>query len=181
VLFNSYPFLFLFLPVTLPGFFPPGRNTRTFWRHIEYGADLQFQRPNTLLPVMADLALTIGYHLADKATLGVGIAGKFGLGNGLQDIHFSGQGLGLRSYIDWKWKKNLYLTGGYEWNYLSQFRSISQLQQLSAWQPSGLVGLSKKYRVSSKVQGKMQLLFDFLSYYQIPRTQPILFRVGWTF
>ena len=130
---------------------------------------------------MADLALTLGYRVNDKATIGLGLASKIGLGNGIQDIHFSGQGMGIRSYVDWKWKKNLYLSGGYEWNYLSQFRSVSQLENLSGWQHSGLVGLSKKYQVSSKVQGKMQLLFDFLSYQQVPHTQPILFRVGWAF
>ena len=45
----------------------------------------------------------------------------------------------------------------------------------------GLIGLSKVIDVRSKFskKTKVQLLWDFLSYQQIPRTQAIVFRVGY--
>jgi hypothetical protein len=164
-----------------PGFKPNGQKTKSIWKRLEYGTDLQFESSSNLLPTIADLALSLGYRLNDNGTIGVGVAYKAGLGNGIQHIQFSSQGLGLRSYIDWKVKKNLYLSGGYEQNYLSSFQSLDQLKVPSAWQKSGLIGLSRKYRVSNKVKGKLQLLFDFLSYNQVPKAQPIVFRVGWSF
>jgi len=42
-----------------------------------------------------------------------------------------------------------------------------------------LIGLSKKYSVIKKLEGEMKLLWDFLSYQQVPRTQAILFRIGY--
>jgi len=164
-----------------PGFKPNGQKTKSLWKRLEYGTDLQFEPSNNLLPTMADIAASLGYRINDNGTIGVGLAYKAGLGNGIQHIQLSSQGLGLRSYIDWKVKKNLYLSGGYEQNYLSSFKSIDQLKVPSAWQKSGLVGLSRKYQVSNKVKGKLQLLFDFLSYSQVPKAQPIVFRVGWSF
>jgi len=44
-----------------------------------------------------------------------------------------------------------------------------------------LIGVTKQYRISSKLKGNVQLLWDFLSYQQVPRTQPLLFRVGYGF
>jgi hypothetical protein len=156
------------------------QKTKTLWQRLEYGANLQFEPSTTLLPTMADAALTLGYRLNDKSTIGVGVSYKMGLGDGLSHIEFASQGVGLRSYLDWKVKKNIYLSGGYEENYFSSFNTLDQLKIGSAWKESGLIGFSREYQVSKKVKGKVQLLWDFISYYQIPRTQPILFRVGWS-
>ena len=164
-----------------PGFTPNGQKTKSLWKRLEYGANLQFEPATTLLPTICDAGLSLGYKLNDKATVGAGAALKMGLGNGLNQLQLSGQGFSLRSYIDWKMKKNIYLTGGYEENYLSAFQSIDQLRIPTAWQKSGLVGISRQYQISSKVKGKAQLLFDFLSFYQVPRAQPIVFRVGYSF
>jgi hypothetical protein len=55
--------------------------------------------------------------------------------------------------------------------------------EISSWQKSGLVGVSKIVSIKSKFfkKTKLQLLWDFLSYQQMPRTQPIKFRVGYNF
>jgi hypothetical protein len=42
------------------------------------------------------------------------------------------------------------------------------------------VGLSKKYKLKGKMKGEMKLLWDFLSYQQVPRSQPIVFRIGYS-
>jgi len=164
-----------------PGFTPNSQKTRSLWRRLVYGANLQFEPATTLLPTLCDMALTVGYRLNDKATVGTGAAFKLGMGNGFSHIQFSGQGIGLRSYIDWRMKKNFYLSGGYEENYLSTFRSMQQLRTPGGWQKSGLVGISREYQISKKVKGKAQLLCDILSFYQTPKAQPIVFRAGWSF
>ena len=163
------------------GFQPNSQKTKSLWKRLEYGANLQFEPSSGFLPTICDIGLSLGYKLNNRATIGVGAAYKMGLGDGIQQIRISNQGVSLRSYIDWQLKKSLYLSGGYEQNYLSEFQSIGQLRVLSAWQQSGLIGLSRKYQISDKVKGQLQLLFDFLSYNQVPRAQPIVFRTGWTF
>lgn len=162
------------------GFTPNSQKTKSLWKRLEYGASLQFEPASTFLPSLCDAALSLGYKLDDKATVGIGGGLKLGLGNGFQHIAFSGQGASLRSYIDWKLRKNFYLTGGYEENYLSAFQNLDQLKSIIGWQKSGLVGISRQYQISGKVKGKAQLLFDFLSFSQIPKAQPVIFRVGWS-
>jgi hypothetical protein len=106
-----------------------------------------------------------------------------GWGTGWDSIKFTNAGVGLRSFIDWKIKGQLWLTGGYEQNYRTEFNSLNQLKSLSAWQQSGLLGVSKVFKLKSKlIKGtKMQFLWDFLSYSQRPQTQPLLFRIGYNF
>ncbi|PQV55852.1 hypothetical protein CLV53_1472, partial [Sediminibacterium magnilacihabitans] len=81
-------------------------------------------------------------------------------------------------YLDVKYKGSIWITGGYELNYQQSFSKIEQLKNLDAWQRSGLVGLTKKYRIGKK-KGNLQLLWDFLSYSQVPQTQPLKFRIGY--
>ncbi len=104
-----------------------------------------------------------------------------GMGSGWGDIQFSSQGLGLRSFMDWKVYKSYYVTGGYEENYMTEFSSIAELQNRSAWQASALIGMERKYKISTKLTGTVQLLFDALYRQEIPQGQAIKIRVGYNF
>ena len=161
-----------------PDFKPNNQKTKSFWKRIEYGLNVQSQKPNGLLPVTTDMAVTIGYKLNDKSIMGVGAAYKMGWGKDINHISFSSQGIGLRSYVDIKLKGSIWITGGYEQNYMQGFEKIPLLDDYSKWQQSGLIGLSKKYKVNKKT-GNIQLLWDFLSYKQIPRTTELKFRLGY--
>lgn len=163
-----------------PDFKPNNQKTKSFWRRIEYGMNVQSQKQNGLLPVTTDMALTIGYKLNDKSIIGMGAAYKMGWGKDIAHISISSQGIGLRSYIDIKLKGNIWISGGYEQNYMQGFEKIPLLNDYSKWQQSGLIGLSKKYKVSKKT-GNMQVLWDLMSYRQVPQTQPLKFRIGYTF
>jgi hypothetical protein len=94
--------------------------------------------------------LSVGYKLNDKSIIGVGAAYKIGLGHGWNHMELSSQGAGLRSFVDWKLKGSIWISGGYEVNYKSMVNSIDQLKNLDAWQESGLMGLSKVFDVKSK-------------------------------
>lgn len=162
----------------LPDFKPNAQKTKTFIQRIEYAVDLQPQRGIGYIPSGLNVGANIGYKLNDKSIIGVGVAYKLGIGS-IERIKLSNQGMGLRSFLDWKLKKKMYLSGGYE---MSQFRIDEQLLQpsivVSGWARSGLIGFSKKYKVGKKKEGKTQLLWDFLSYQQLPKTQPVIIRFG---
>ena len=164
----------------MPNFKPNTQKTKTFLQRLEYGVNIQTQRSKYLLPATTDIALTAGYKLNDKSVIGLGAAYKLGWGKDIRQIRLSGQGLNLRSYIDIKLKGNFFITGGYEQNYLYEITRYEQLKDLSAWQQSGLIGLTKKYKIGKKINN-LQLLWDFLSYQQIPRSEALKFRVGYVF
>ncbi|HEU4470716.1 MAG TPA: hypothetical protein VFR58_06525, partial [Flavisolibacter sp.] len=161
----------------LPSFKPNGQKTKSFLKRLEYGLNIQSKRARFMFPVTSELGAQLGYKLNDKSALGIGLSYRLGWGRSWDRISVSHEGIGLRSYLDWKLKGSLYLSGGYEQNYQSRFNRISQLKGLSNWQQSGLVGLSKRYKAGKKVMGEVKLLWDFLSYQQVPRTQALLFRI----
>lgn len=163
------------------GFKPNGQKTKSFLNRLEFGTNTQSQKATNFFPVTTDLGLSLGYKLNDKSIIGIGASYKLGWGRGWNHIRFTSEGMGLRSFIDWKIKGSFWITGGYEQNYKTAFDNFYQLRDLNAWQQSGLLGLSKVISVKGKLfkKTKVQLLWDFLSYRQIPRTQPITFRVGY--
>ena len=62
---------------------------------------------------------------------------------------------------------------------MRSFNRISELMNLpmNAWKQSGLIGLSKKYKLGRK-KGTIQVLYDFLHYSNQINTQPVIFRTG---
>jgi hypothetical protein len=162
------------------GFKPNTQKTKPFLKRLEFGMNLQSQKGNVYFVNSSDLAMSIGYKLNVKSIIGIGASYKIGLGRGWNAIRITSEGLGVRSFVDWKMTGNFWVTGGYEQNYRSSFSDFDQLKDKSYWQQSGLLGVSKKYKVSKKYNGKMQLLWDFMSYNQIPRSQPIIFRLGFS-
>lgn len=167
----------------LPDFKPNNQKTKSFFERLEYGTNIQTQKANSFFPVTSDIALSVGYKLNDKSIIGVGSSFKMGWGTGWQRIRISSEGVGLRSFLDYKLKGSLWISGGYEMNYRTAINSIDQLQNLSAWQQSGLIGVSKVVSLKTKLFKKttIKLLWDFMSYRQVPVTQPVVFRVGYNF
>ncbi|HMJ48625.1 MAG TPA: hypothetical protein VK498_14940, partial [Ferruginibacter sp.] len=149
---------------------------------LDIGNNFQFAKSTSLIPTVADIALSVGYKLNDKSVIGIGASYKMGLGS-IQRIRLTHQGMGLRSFVDWKLKKQFFVSGGLEMNYNAQFKNIARLQQYNDWQQSGLVGLTKKMNIKTKwFKGtSVQLLYDMLYREHIPVSQPVLLRTGYTF
>jgi hypothetical protein len=169
--------------IGMPDFKPNEQKTKTFWRRLEYGTNLQTTRTNFYFPSITDIGLSVGYKLNNTSTFGIGASYKIGWGSAFNHISLSSQGAGLRSFLDIKIKSGFSATGGLEYNYKTPIFSLQQLRTLSYWTQSGLIGLSKTVPVKSRVlkQTRLQLLWDFLSYQQVPKTTPIIFRVGYNF
>jgi hypothetical protein len=144
---------------------------------------MQTQSSNYYYPTTTDLGLSLGYRLTDASTVGIGVSVKIGLGSDISHINVAGAGAGLRSFLDIRLKGSFFVSGGMEYNYQQPYHSLTQLRSLNDWQQSGLIGLSKILSVKSKTfkKTKVQLLWDFLSYEQVPQTQPVKFRVGYNF
>jgi hypothetical protein len=174
-----------------PDFKPNGQKTKGFLQRLEYGTNVQTQKASNFFPVTTDLGLSVGYKLNDKSVIGIGASYKMGWGRGWNHMRLTSEGMGLRSFIDWKIKGNFFLTGGYEQNYKPYLQNVlipsppagGGSRMGTAWQRSGLIGLSKIIAVKTKFfkKTKLQLLFDLLSQQQVPRTQLLLFRVGYNF
>jgi hypothetical protein len=169
--------------IDMPNFKPNDQHTRTFLKRLEYGTYFQTTPATTYYPSYSDLGLTLSYNLGHSNSVGIGASYKLGWGEPIQHIALSSQGVGLRSFIDINLKKSFSLTGGYELNYLTPFSNFQDIRLLSRWTPSGLIGISKTVSMKSTVFKKTQisLLWDFLSYEQTPRTQPFIFRIGYSF
>lgn len=166
----------------IPNFKPNTQKSKTFLQRLEYGANLQFGKSNSLVPSSADIALSVGYKLNDKSIAGIGISYKLGYGS-LRRLSISHQGLGIRSFIDWKLKKQFFISGGFEMNYNAQFKNIHELKNRGAWQQAGLIGLTRKLSIRTKFfkATSVQVLYDFLYREHVPVSQPFLFRMGYSF
>jgi hypothetical protein len=171
--------------IVMPDFKPNNQKTKSFLKRIEYGLNIQSQKTNILLPTTTDFALTVGYKLTDKATIGIGTSYKLGWGKPINEISLTNQGVGLRTYVDIKLKGSIWITGGYEQNWLPQLASALDTISIAhtsawgkGWQSSGLIGITKKYKIGKKTSN-MQLLWDFLSYQQVPKSPEIKFRIGY--
>lgn len=167
----------------LPDFKPDATKTKPLKKRLIYGIDMQTSRGNNFIPNYSDIGLSIGIKLSDRFTTGLGASYKLGFGKDISHIKFTSEGLGLRSYIDWKIKKSFYLSGGMELNYLSAFSSFKQLEDYSAWKKSALLGVSKTVSLKTKFfkNTKVLLLYDFLHAMQIPQSRALVFRAGYSF
>lgn len=162
-------------------FKPNDAKTRSFWKRLQVGTDLQTSRNNYMFPVVTDIGASLAYKLNNSNTVGVSSSFKLGWGDGIHHIAFSGQGVGLRSFIDIKIHRTLSASGGLEYNYTTPITSFQQIQSLHYWTQSGLLGICKTVSMKNRIfkNTKVSLLWDFLSYQQVPRTQPLLFRMGY--
>ena len=169
--------------IDMPDFKPNDQRTKTLWKRVTYGVNLQTTRNNYLFPTVTDFGASIGYQLGHSNTVGLGASYKLGWGNGINHVAFSSQGVGLRSFVDIKAKGTFFISGGFEYNYTTPIVSFQQINHLSYWTRSGLLGVSKTIAAKGRVfkQTKLSVLWDMLSYQQVPKTQPFVFRVGYNF
>jgi cell shape-determining protein MreC len=169
--------------IDAPNFRPNDQKTKTFLGRLQYGVDFQTTQSTYFFPAMTSLGLSIAYKLGKGNDVGLGAAMKIGWGTGFNHIAVTGQGVGLRSFVDIALKGSFSATGGFEYNYTAPFTEYQQLRQIEYWTKSLLVGVSKTVSMKSALlkQTKLSLLWDLLSYQNVPQTQPLIFRAGYTF
>ena len=166
----------------MPDFKPNEQKTKTFSQRLEYGFNMQFSKNNGFIPSATEIAVSIGYKARDGILIGLAGSYKLGIGT-IDNIRFSNEGAGIRSFADVKWKKQFYLTGGFEMNYNEHFKDVALTKDNNTWQQSALLGITKKIKLKTKfTKGtNIAVLYDFLSNQHIPKSQAIIFRVGYNF
>jgi hypothetical protein len=158
--------------VDMPDFKPNTQRTKSFWQRLEYGTNFQTAK-NNFFPTTTDMGLWVGYKLNDKNSIGVGASYKMGWGQDIKHIAITHQGMGLRSYLDVKLKGSFYASGGFEYNYqpinTDSLSSTAGMHwdEISSWQKSGLVGISKVVSIKSKFFQEDQTATD-VGYFELP-------------
>ncbi len=165
----------------MPDYQPQTLRSKTFLQRLEFGANVQFARPNGPLPQTSNWAAQAAYKFSKKGSLGIGAMYSMGMGSGLNNIRITHNGIGFRSFADFKLKGSFFINGGFEQNYNAAFNRITELNNLNRWTGSALLGISKKYNVSKKLKGNLMLLYDLMHRVNVPATQAILFRFGYNF
>ncbi|SIN83659.1 hypothetical protein SAMN04488055_1684 [Chitinophaga niabensis] len=165
----------------MPDFKPKELKTKSLLQRLEFGTNVQFQRSTQFFPTTGDFAGQVGYKFSKNGILGLGASYKLGMGTGFNNIRFSHQGVGFRSFGDYKLKGTFFVNGGFEYNYNQPFADAAQLYKQNSWSRSALIGVSKKYKINNKLKGNMMLLYDFLANSQVPRQDPVKFRLGYNF
>ena len=165
----------------VPDFRPNTQKTKTLWGRLQYGVNMQSLPSSYVFPATSTFGASVAYKLNDRNMVGLGAAYLMGWGKDIQHIAITGQGASLRSFFQMKIKGTWSAYAGFEYNYQQIIYSVSQISNLNYWTKSGLIGITKQYHVSSKVKGELQLLYDVLAAGQLPRTAPLVFRVGYNF
>jgi hypothetical protein len=160
----------------MPDFKPNNQKTKTFFKRLEFGASVQSVRVSSVLPVSTNIALSAGYRISDKSVAGIGAGYRVGW---KRNMIFTHEAIGARSFVDLRIKAGFWITGGMELNYSARFNDLPVFKDLDPWQKSAVIGISKKHPVGKKLTANIQLLYDFLHARQIPKSQPISFRVGY--
>jgi hypothetical protein len=167
----------------MPKVQPNDQKSKTFLGRLQYSFNFQTTHNSIYYPSLLTLGLGLGYKLGHSNVIGIGASYEMGTGNGINHIAITGNGLGLRSFATIKIKASFSLYAGLEYNYTTPFTTYQQLRQLQHWTRSGLIGVQKTVSMKSTIlkQTTLALLWDFLSYQQVPQGQPVLFRLGYNF
>ena len=159
------------------------QKTKSLLQRLEFGVNLQSTPSSYFFPATTDIGVSLGYKLNDKNRIGIGASYKVGWAGDIQHIQISSQGASMRSFLDISIGGTWFASGGLEYNYQPPVYTLHMLRDLANWEPAGLLGFTKVIPMKSKLvkSTKLQFFWDFLSYNQVPTTQPFIFRVGYSF
>jgi hypothetical protein len=149
---------------------PNPLKTKRFLDRVVTGFNFQASERTQFFPTAGLITAQISYQMTTRVNIGVGgsyIGGFSRRSNSseLQLPHFGTNGIGLRSFVDWKFKNRLFLQVNYEL-YQRENLSESANSQLSQNSrsviPSFLVGFKLKKAATKRSQPTIELLYDFL-------------------
>ena len=172
------------------GFKNPMRGV-PFWQRWEWQYNFQTQRASAdgNRPVMLQTGLNATYKQTEIWSIGIGMDGSIGLGQGWKQLQLSYEGLTGRVFLDYKLLWGISVQGGYEKSLRPMDRSYTQLQdkygnasnlrtQMGLLQDGAYLGLMKSYRINSKLQGTLLIGYNFLND-KTNISSPWIIRLGW--
>lgn len=148
---------------------------KPFWMRLEKQYSFNVSRATTLTdgskrPALLTPAVSVAYRHTPKLATGIGIAGEIGLGESWSNIRFTFEGIGIRGFSNWELQYGIGLYAGYERTWKRFAFQPNGEAAMTSFIPSShngnnysealLFGLSKKYKINSKYNGAVQVLFD---------------------
>lgn len=142
-----------------------------FWKRVEKSWNWQTARATSdgKTPALIQLSAMAGFKQSPRLSYGLGIATSIGLGQNWSTIHFSFEGVGLRSYTACQWKYGIGAYAGYE-RFYKQAVFTNKTETIPTntlsthnkanYNESALIGLTKTYKINTKWNGSVQVLCD---------------------
>lgn len=169
---------------------------KPFWQRLETQYNFQTTRatPDGLRPAMLELAASLAFKHTPRLSYGLGLGLSTGLGRNWQNIRLTYEGLSTRAFADWKAMYGFSLQAGYERIFRPVNRAYLPEQQnnnpvqpsadnalkdaFGGQQQNAYIGIMKRYRINSKVQGTFLVGYNFL-WQQEGLRSPWMLRFGW--
>lgn len=141
---------------------------KPFWQRLEKGYNLQTMKASGERPALLDIGGQVAFRHTPSLSYGLGIVSSFGLGRNWSNISFSLEGVGCRIFSQWEMKYGLGFYAGYERIFKKaafggQSEAIpvaSYMHNTRNYSDIAAIGLYKKYRINSKWNGAIQVLWD---------------------
>lgn len=139
-------------------------------KRIEYQYNWQTTRAtHDGRPAVFSISAMAGFKHTPRLSYGAGIATSIGLGTSWNNIRFTFEGIGLRTYTSWQWQYGIGAYAGYERMYkqavfVTQSETTPAITETSHskknYNEAVLMGLTKTYRINDKMNGSIQVLYD---------------------
>lgn len=119
-------------------------------------------------PSILQVSAMAGFRHTPSLSYGLGLTTGIGLGQNWSTIKFSFEGIGFRTYFEWKWQYGFGAYAGYERMYKSAAFTGSEKakapivnkRNTATYNESLMLGLTKTYRINEDWNGGIQLLYD---------------------
>lgn len=122
-------------------------------------------------PAMFQFSVLAGFKHTPRLSYGVGVATSIGLGKDWNNIRFTFEGLGVRTYTQYKMIWGIAAYGGYERMFKNvvftgknantvEYNSKESQHNTRQYSEAVMLGLTKDYRINDKWNGSLQLLYD---------------------
>lgn len=162
-----------------------------FWQRFETQYNFQTQRASAdgTKPVMLQTGFNLNYRQSKSLSIGIGLDGSIGLGRNWQHLQLTYEGIVARVFLDHKLVWGISLQGGYEKSLRPMNRAYTQLQEqfghpsnvktaMGLLQDAAYLGIMKRYKINSKLQGTMLVGYNFLND-KTKISSPWIIRLGW--
>jgi hypothetical protein len=153
----------------IPDFKPNPLKTKRLVDRMHYGFDFQFDNRASFIPKGITVSLSGEYDLLPKMAIGLGGGYHAPFKKVKSESKDLPAAVTLRSYIDYQIKSILFFTVDYDRTYPASGKNIE----------SAMAGLKLKYSNNEKLSPSFSLMYDLLFDQHNPKTQMIVYRIGW--
>lgn len=143
-----------------------------FWQRIEKQYNWYTTRAGLDgQPATFNAMVMAGFKHTPRLSYGTGITTTIGLGQNWSNIKFTFEGIGFTTYAAWQWEYGIGAYAGYERVYQEAVfqkgnnretppLALETNHNKKEYKEAVLIGLTKRYQISDKWSGSVQLLYD---------------------